>query len=547
MPIADDITTGVKESIDKGILKAAQVKAAPVVVTPGSAMVNPAPAGTDRPLFNPTASISGGAGRVNNDDWYRTLLGNVNNDLPVRGKRDFFGRNPERVNGLLGRTWGGYSDGDFQDAPGNFGEPAWALDNPNVDVGWGPDGPYKVKQQKYEVKMEPLIGLGPKGLQGGQKIRGFADMGPGLPATGEQTDLAAELGMATGALTTVPEVEKESTGVPAWDARIEAALSGQNMYAASEGSTPGMGSRAGSTIDATARAAQEADNARQREESAGRSLDKALGREDRSPSVLGAKGYKKLDGDQKAAVDFNTLLSEARQNDRALNRADKAGKVQMKPDSDYASSVAAVFGDDENTVKYAPATVALLSSIGFKAGDIDLNDFLKLKVGVNAGELDSFSLKQNGSADASLVTPESTRSNLQKDLVEAFRNTRTDQVAGGNLLGLQESLLGADKMLGFGQGDDSAGADYGPLMNSRFQKGLLALAQPKYAADKDQIIGQVKAAFTDQEWDAFVNFLDVKSREAMQYKRPLSDAVDSTTGEPLEFMLARDFRKHMGF
>lgn len=268
-----------------------------------------------------------------------------------------------------------------------------------------------------------------------------------------------------------------------------------------------------------------------------RTTDKALGTGQRGRSkVLSLKEYKDLSPDQKAATDFNTLLSKAVASDRKLDGA--------KASEGYDSAEAAVFGKDQGDT-YAPATVALLNSIGFTSEDVDLDDFLKLKTAVNTTDLQG--LKLNDSApDASLATPEHERTKLQEQLVGAFKSTREDGAAGPSLLGLQHELLGTNKRLGFGQANDSDTAPMDQQLNAYFQKGLSALAQEQNAGDKDLIMKDIRGHLNDVEWESFISYLDTKSRDAMQYKMPLLEGQDDN-GNPLTYMVARDFRKHIGF
>jgi hypothetical protein len=86
-------------------------------------------------------------------------------------------------------------------------------------------------------------------------------------------------------------------------------------------------------------------------------------------------------------------------------------------------------------------------------------------------------------------------------------------------------------------------------LTAYFQNSLYDMARKDAPKDKTKaIMAEAKELLTDEEFQSFINFLDVRTREAMQYRRPLGEGVmDPTTGEPLEFQLARDFRKQIGF
>lgn len=82
----------------------------------------------DTPMFNPTADISGG--RVQQDDYYGTLLGKVYGDIPIRSSWDkdivpgYSYLSYGRESGVMPSTPGyndlGYAVGDATDAYGNF-------------------------------------------------------------------------------------------------------------------------------------------------------------------------------------------------------------------------------------------------------------------------------------------------------------------------------------------------------------------------------------------------------------------------------------------
>lgn len=347
---------------------------------------------------------------------------------------------------------------------------------------------------------------------------------------------AEEVGMMAGATTTLPEIESRSTGVPAWDNRLEEALApGVTQPDRSKGST--------TYRDREITAEQQiAEMARQKqvEDRTGR---KAMGSRPGGKEVLDVLEYRDLSPDQKAAVDFNTLLSKTSGRDKRISKGD------AKPTAEYNSAARQVVGDVVGPIKFAPETINLLGSIGVETGDVSLDDFLKLKIAVNADDLRGFSLEDKGGPDASLNTPERRRTLLQREVVEAFRNTQRDQAAGPSLLEVQRDLLGTNSKLGFGTANMDADAPMDQQLTAYFQNSLYDMARVDSPEEKTKaIMAEAKELLTDEEFQSFINFLDVRTREAMQYRRPLGEGVlDPSTGEPLEFRLARDFRKQIGF
>jgi hypothetical protein len=368
--------------------------------------------------------------------------------------------------------------------------------------------------------------------------------------------IAEELAMKAGAITTVPEIEAGTTGSEALDAEILDQLSydprtGMGTRQYPEGS-PGYAYEEPARVETEKQEAKEAArDARRTERREARAEERATGKGKKADRI-DAQSYKDLSPDQKAAVDFNTLLFKATTADEKILGEDRAS-VPADVGTEYGESIGSVFGPQTGPPIFAPNTVNLLNSIGFKTEDLDMADFLKLKVGITQADLRGFNLETRSDevSDTGTLSSESIRHNLQEDLVQAFQATREDQVSGEGLKNLQRDLLGQDQKIGFQQ----LTPDTNPAvieLQDRFQRGLTTLAQPKAAADKDMILAALKTEFTAPQWESFINFLDVSSREAMQYNRPLGsgpeyDRILDEEGNPPEYMLARDFRKHIGF
>jgi hypothetical protein len=107
---------------------------------------------------------------------------------------------------------------------------------------------------------------------------------------------------------------------------------------------------------------------------------------DNTATPLSWEEYDKLSGDQRAAVDFNTLLVQAREIDlktdpKWYSDADKA---------QYAKDVEAIFGPMGGSDTLGVKTVELLKKIDFKAVGQDLDEFLSLERAVSAKELKNF-------------------------------------------------------------------------------------------------------------------------------------------------------------
>ena len=98
--------------------------------------------------------------------------------------------------------------------------------------------------------------------------------------------------------------------------------------------------------------------------------------------------YDKLSEEQRNAVDFNTLLVRAREQD--LSNSQAYTQAQRKT---YDDEVKAIFGEKGGSETYAPNTVALLKQIDFKAVGQDLDEYLSLERAFTLDEIKDFKIE----------------------------------------------------------------------------------------------------------------------------------------------------------
>lgn len=96
--------------------------------------------------------------------------------------------------------------------------------------------------------------------------------------------------------------------------------------------------------------------------------------------------YDALSPNQRAAVDFNTMLVEAREID--LKTGDQWYTEEDR--KQFAKDVEEMFGVGGGSEQMAPATMTLLKKINFKAIGQDLDEFLSLERGIGVKELKDF-------------------------------------------------------------------------------------------------------------------------------------------------------------
>lgn len=233
--------------------------------------------------------------------------------------------------------------------------------------------------------------------------------------------------------------------------------------------------------------------------------------------------YQALNPKQRAAIDLNTMLVAAVKEDLStkVRGTNPGGK-------EYDAQVAELGLDGE---QYAPETVQLLDRINYDGTGAKLNDFLKLKVGFTANDLEDLEPEQGG-PDLSLPTSMKQREDLQAALVNAIKSVRKDPADGNALLTQQRDLLNTDQLPGFGEANPQGSLD--EQRNYFFQDMFERLARTDDKGSKE-ILGKVEAQLTEQDWQAFNSYLQVRSREAKQYSMPLGGDPSADYASPKIF------------
>lgn len=264
--------------------------------------------------------------------------------------------------------------------------------------------------------------------------------------------------------------------------------------------------------------------------------------------------YMALTDDQRAAVDFNTLLIQAREKD--LNADYKRTPETRKS---YDKAVTEMFGEDGGSEVFAPETMALLEQIDFKAtSEDDLDDFLSLKRTISEKELKNFKietetipvLNPDGSASP-LITDAPTgesqlafnTSRLQQEmarsneLLQNFRATfRLDRNENLSYWGGIEN----DPRIGLGYGFEGIRGPERAGFDELAQDVLRELAYK--GNDPAQIWATVNAGLTE-EWErkALMRYLDTRTRNAAAYGAGLH-----LEGDPKDYRTPEEFREMLG-
>src|SRR4051812_43113161 len=146
-----------------------------------------------------------------------------------------------------------------------------------------------------------------------------------------------------------------------------------------------------------------------------------LGKEE--SAALTWDAYEKLSSDQRAAVDFNTLLVDAREKDLK-----KPISLMGDKRATYNTEVDQLFGAGRGSDTVAPATVDLLSKLDMKLVGQDLDEYLSLERGIDTTELGKFKFSKG---DVKTIDT----------LVNGAAPTYADVRSPGNLANLDTTVI----------------------------------------------------------------------------------------------------------
>lgn len=347
-------------------------------------------------------------------------------------------------------------------------------------------------------------------------------------------EIVDDLGMKTGALTTFDDVDY-TFKMPTQADQYADALAAGRAEAREQGLTGTAidvwASQAAPRLMKDERATEAGDDATAAFKAGIRATRRGVnqgGSAERARAMTSAE-FAALSPRQKAAVELNSMLLEAAKADRGLaQKGDPGGK-------EYDAAVEALFTGEGRTAPYAPNTVGVLENIGWTGVGTDLEDVLSGKLGFTRQDIEDLGPEREGVApDASLNTGEHLRDQLQSSLVKAFTASRKEAVQGENLLAAKQELLGYDKLPGF---SEKKGREVVPGVdvNTFIRSGFDLLTNSNTEFTPEQIIADARQNLTETEFQQFLNFVDVNSRDAKNYRQPLGANPEQTYFDPVEF------------
>jgi hypothetical protein len=144
------------------------------------------------------------------------------------------------------------------------------------------------------------------------------------------------------------------------------------------------------------------------------------------------KDYQALSPEQQGAVNFNTMLVNAREKDLNTNYHPEPAQTLA-----YQDAVTKMFGEDGGSDTYAPETLAVLQQIDYHNEKSDLDNFLGLKEAITVKDLKGFSMPDTTtdvtSALGSMQQP-SEQQTLQATLIEHTQELQSALEQGNQVI-----------------------------------------------------------------------------------------------------------------
>lgn len=252
-----------------------------------------------------------------------------------------------------------------------------------------------------------------------------------------------------------------------------------------------------------------------------------------------AEEYNALDPQQRAAVDFNTMLVQAVRRDKRMNRKGFYDSSTEEQRDTYEADVQAMFGDGRGSDTYAPETLSVLKQIGYDDDRADFDDFLGLRAAITRKDLNYVggSGAQSLAVSGSLSDVARDRITSTNDIAAATARMQEALVKGNALLNniadtarraraADLSILGGiyrqpETEAGFGQSEQ----------DTDFQLVYQGLSDPK----ADISFEDVTAAWSGPTLENFLRYADERSRNAELYGLPLGEERDVKYRSPEEF------------
>lgn len=249
--------------------------------------------------------------------------------------------------------------------------------------------------------------------------------------------------------------------------------------------------------------------------------------------------YLGLSDRQRAAVDFNTLIVDAREKDLTTDYT-----PSDQQEATYDKAVQRMFGKNGGSETYAPETLSVLEQIDFEGKGQDIDDFLGLKFTVTEKDLEKLELPQLPSVQilgVELGGSGSERIDQLTDIALDTQHLVETMAKTGSLLQdfTSSAALERNEDLQFYGGrlnrvEPTLG--FGDTKDDEYFKTAFELLADSSREDTDTIFGLVQKDLGDSgQMDDFVRYVDDKTRDATLYDLDLGQAKGVKYRSPEEF------------
>jgi hypothetical protein len=272
--------------------------------------------------------------------------------------------------------------------------------------------------------------------------------------------------------------------------------------------------------------------------------------------------YDAMTDEQRAAVDFNSMLVRAVRRDRKnQDTYDKStSKLEEKT---YEEAVDKTFGDDGGSKKYAPETMAVLRQIGFEDKSADLDDFLQLRAAITAKDIKRIGapidVQQLASGESGMRPVVEEKMGLSWDLTHATADLEETLAKGNAMLRSMTQTANVERSdrvellgglptdvngLGFEERNYITGANGAQEpgdANTFFQDAFDKLSDQSLKSEHANILATVHDTLQQTgEWDQFVKYVDLRTSNAMEWDMKLGANGD------VKYKSPEQFRKMLG-
>lgn len=240
--------------------------------------------------------------------------------------------------------------------------------------------------------------------------------------------------------------------------------------------------------------------------------------------------YDKLTPEQRKAVDFNTLLVDAREKDLMLGpKGNSPVPDELKSYNERAEKV---FGKGGGSEAYAPNTLKLLEDIDFRAVGQDLDEFLSLQHTVTSDQLKGWTGQGgavqrkdlNSYQDANEFGTIRSAENQSKVTADAIakagalieKTLAETRLGGGNVNDFLAARAGQEAPIGWNP-EGVLRADPAAQEQEEIYKGAFGMLSDPKVTDLNQFwSGMESLGYNEQQIDEVFRYIDLRTRDQLK-------------------------------